>query len=119
MNKPTAVRQRTRKQGSEGTIVKQASHVVSGETVSEAQTVERMPNVCDDPNPAYVGVTGAVTKQPVKFESVKVQVSISLPCPATEQAIRETYDRASLLVEEFVGIELENAMQQHGGGQFE
>lgn len=79
-----------------------------------AETNERFAGT-DEPSPAYVGVTGTITKSPRQYESVKVSVSVTLPCPPTEQKVRETFDKASILVDELIGLQLENSMAAYGG----
>jgi hypothetical protein len=81
---------------------------VSGKVTSSESTTEKFKGT-DCLNPAYVGVMGSVTKNLGNYEAVRVQVSISLPCESDEASVRKTFDKASEMVDEFVGIELENA----------
>ena len=59
--------------------------------------------------PAYVKVSASVTKQPRPYESVRVQVDISLPCNPVGSEIEHAYDIASSWVNEKIQEELEYA----------
>ena len=108
MQTPARIRQRTKQQGNEGSVTKAVERKVSGKVTSSETTTEKFSGT-DCLNPAYVGVMGSVTKNLGNYEAVRVQVSVSLPCAGNESAVRKTFDKASELVDEFVGIELENA----------
>jgi hypothetical protein len=108
MNEPSAIRRQKKKQGNEGSITKSVEHRTSGKVVSSAESTEKFKGT-DCINPAYVGVMGSVTKNMGNYEAVRVQVSVSLPCDPKDASIRKTFDQASSMVDEFVGIELENA----------
>ena len=59
------------------------------------------------PHPAYVTVKGGLTKTtPIKFESVRVDVSICMPCLPTDAAIEETYTHISGTVDDLINREL-------------
>ncbi len=59
-------------------------------------------------NPAHVSVMGKVTKNLGDYNSAQVSVGITLPCEATEEALEETYKRASAWVSAKIETELEN-----------
>lgn len=58
---------------------------------------------------AYVRVGGSVTKNLGDYNSAKVEVSVSLPCYPTPEEIDRTYREASLMVDGYVGRELDIA----------
>ena len=87
MRQPTNIRARTRKSGGRGTVT--TSRKVSGEEdVEESHEVEAELNTV---NPAYVGVTQGLTKNVGDYNSVKIGVSVSLPCNPNEDEKRLAY----------------------------
>lgn len=64
----------------------------------------------DTLNPAYVTVQGGLTKNTGNYESVKISVTVSLPCPPDQESVRATYERASDLVDEYLKEEYEAAV---------
>lgn len=108
MNEPSNVRRRKRQQGNEGSVSKSVEKREAGKVVSSSEVTEKFKGT-NSLNPAYVGVMGSVTKNMGNYEAVRVQVSVSLPCDPTDAGVRKTFDQASSMVDEFIGIELENA----------
>lgn len=107
MSEPTRVRKRRRVNGTEGTAVRSITKKQSGEVVSESSDVTRFASV-DEPAPAYVTISGKLTKNLGNYESVQIGVSVTLPCPPTSKDVHAIRERASKMVEEFVDMELQN-----------
>lgn len=59
---------------------------------------------------ARVQVKGGVTKNMDNFESIRVDVSVELPCAPTPAAVDKAYKAASDMVDKFIVDELERAM---------
>lgn len=57
----------------------------------------------------YVNVDGGITKNMGDFNSVRVRVSISLPCYPEDTEIRRAYVHASTLIDELLPSELDKA----------
>lgn len=57
--------------------------------------------------PAYVKVGAGLTISMGNFESLRVDVSISMPCMPTEQAINDAYETVSQMVADKVADEQE------------
>ena len=113
MDTPTRIRRRVVRQGTEGSITKTMEKKDHGVVVKSAEKTEKF-KAESIINPAYVTVNGSVTKNTGNFESVRVQVGISLPCLADEKTVTKTFNRLSEMVEQFVGIELDNALGEDG-----
>lgn len=77
------------------------------ETVRE--TDEPIPVTLFETSPAYVRVSASATKNLGNFNSVKVQVDISLPCYPEGTEIDRVYDIASAWVNQKIQDELEFA----------
>ena len=110
---PLRVRKRVAKKGNEGTVTKSVEKKNRGVVVSSSENVEKFKGA-ECLNPAYVTVNGSITKNLGDFNSIRVQVGISLPCEPAELEVRATFDKASAMVDEFVGLELENALGSEG-----
>lgn len=57
----------------------------------------------------YVNVDGGITKNMGDYNSVRVRVSISLPCYPEDTEIRRAYQHASTLIDELLPAELDKA----------
>lgn len=77
-------------------------------TVDKAESNEKFA-ASDEPNPAYVQTKVGFTKNLGDYESLRVDVSISVPVKATEKAIRRGFDKVSEMTEELLALEIENA----------
>jgi len=55
--------------------------------------------------PAYVSVAAGRTINMGDFNTLRLDVSITLPCRADNQSIEDTYEQASDLVAEYLGEE--------------
>ena len=91
----------------EGTVSKKVTHKSGAEVVKETENTDKF-YVGDEVNPAYVGVTVGYTKNLGNYESVKVNVSISVPVKPKESEIRKSFDNVSELCEELLKTEMEN-----------
>jgi hypothetical protein len=113
MSTPTRVRQRRAVNAKEGHVIKSVEHKMQGKLIDEADTNETFVGT-DEANPAYVGVSGSTTKNLGNYESLKVSVSVNLPCAPTAPAVRKTFDAASEMVAEFIKLEIDNALGVQG-----
>ena len=110
MAKKKAARKRARKIA---TTSKSTSRTKDGKTVAAESDIEKKPVTlenCD--NPAYVKVSGGLTKSlgDGTFEFVRVDVSISMPCLPDEDSIDECYRSTAERVDEYLDEELRAAM---------
>ena len=80
----------------------------SGATVEENETMERDVHVFVT-EPAYVRVNAGVTKNMGNFESLRVDVSITMPC------YRETVDETFASLSDKVALLLDNEVDQYMG----
>lgn len=77
----------------------------------EPITKERRQAVDDLPeHPAFIQVSGGMTKNLGNYESCKLGISISVPCATDEESIRETYQRVSDLLDELMQTENDKLM---------
>jgi hypothetical protein len=60
-------------------------------------------------NPAYVKVGGGMTVSPQPYESIRIDISVSLPCGTSDREICKAKKRASAFLEEFIAEEYEKA----------
>jgi hypothetical protein len=58
----------------------------------------------------HVTVDGSITRNMGDYNSVRVRVSVSLPCYPEDSEIRRAYDHASLMIDELLPAELDKAM---------
>jgi hypothetical protein len=59
---------------------------------------------------AHVGVDGGITRNTGDFNSVRVRVSVTLPCYPEDSEIRRAYIHASNLIDELLPAELDKAL---------
>jgi hypothetical protein len=78
-----------------------------GTPVEILETV-RIPHL--EGNPAWMRIEGSVTRNLGDFNSVRVAVSVELPCNAEDSELRRCHAYGSDLVDELVGIELDRAI---------
>jgi len=111
MEENPTVRKRTRQLGS---ISKSTKQKAMGEVVATKDHTDPIP--VDEEvgeHPAYVMVKGAVTKNLGNYESIKVEVSIGMPCHNNMKAVEDTYKVISDKVDEL--IEREERLAKEGG----
>ena len=61
---------------------------------------------------AVVGVGAKVTHNTGNYNSISVNVFLSVPCEPTQKAINETYEKVSSWVEEKTDAELDYALNK-------
>lgn len=83
------------------------SRTAYGRTVERQESIEVAAFLTD---PARVRVSGGVTRNLGDYNSARVEVTVELPCYATEMEIRAAYSYASELVDSMVGLELAQAV---------
>lgn len=82
----------------------------SGATVEDNETIERDVHVFVT-DPAYVRVNAGVTKKIGEYESLRVDVSITMPCykEVVDETFTELSDKVALLldneVDQYMGVE--------------
>lgn len=97
-------------QAPKGTItVIRPQYDIGGEKTSETEIREIETPLFDGPV-AYVRVGSSITKNMGNFNSIKADVSVSLPCYATESEVVRVADLASELVHNILYAEVENAV---------
>lgn len=111
---PTAVRQRTRQTGGRGTVLVERTVRQNGEEATTTSPSREIEEKVELANPAYVSVNGGLTKNMGDYNSVKIGVSVSLPSGTSDEELRETYQRASALVDEFMDGEYRAAIEDVG-----
>jgi hypothetical protein len=79
-------------------------HRQGGTVVNETQSSPVQPE--PGPGEARVYVEGSVTHNMGDYNSVRVAVGVSFPCPATNMAVDETYEYLSGKVDELLESEL-------------
>jgi hypothetical protein len=110
------VRHRTRKKNSEGTITKSMTKKVSGEVTDNVEVIERFPfHTPSSKDPAYVCVSLSETRAPINFESVKVSISVTVPCDPNQSSITQAFDKTAEMTENFLSIEMGNALEEYNG----
>lgn len=102
---------RARKRGARGSI-SVSSTVTKGGEKSESETVSKEMTREVPDNPAYVGVSGGMTKNLGDFNSAKINVSVTLPCENTQDALQATYEEASELVDGWLDSEYKKAVEE-------
>jgi len=96
------------------TVTRSSTGKISKEEIDLRNDVEHQPvdDLQDITNPAYVRVNAGVTKSVGKFESIRVDVSVEMPCAPDEKAIKRTYRQASELVDGYMDKEIEYAKER-------
>lgn len=106
MTTPVRVRQRTRLTGGNGSVT--TSRAVTGQ--DDVSNTRNFQESLEHPNPAYVGVNQNFTRNMGDYNSIKIGVHVSMPCAPDEDSIRETYEKVSTLVSDFLDEEYEAAV---------
>lgn len=102
---PARARTRTRKRGARGSAHTTRT-VRKGDDESTVSPPSReFEEEVSTPDPAYVSVGGGLTKNMGDYNSVKISVSVTLPCDPDEDSVRECYEKTSKLVDEFLDDE--------------
>lgn len=98
----------------EGKVIATTEKRIGKETVSSKQKVEYIKESDLPPDPAYVSIGAGLTENLGNFESLRLDVRVSLPCGNDDTAIRQASKRASALVQEFIEQERRNALGDDG-----
>lgn len=83
--------------------------VVDETNESKAFPVDGLP-----PDPGYVRVGAGITENLGNFESLRIDVSVSLPCGTSDDEIRAAKTRAANYVVEFIEEERQKALGTEG-----
>lgn len=94
-----------RQRGVMGEINKTVEHKQGNEVVKDEEEIQTTDIIEFEEEPAVVEVTGSSTYNLGNYNSAKVGVSIRIPCDNTDEAIRETYNKCSDYVLEFINNE--------------
>lgn len=106
-----SVRKRTRQRGARGAIQTSRATRIAGETEEDVSETSKEFQERVEGEPAYIGVTGGLTKNLGNFNSCKVSVTVSLPfTDGGDDSARAAYSRASGLVDEFLDSEYKKAI---------
>lgn len=65
--------------------------------------------------PAYVRVGAGVTRSPVQFESIRIDVAITYPC--YKEQVEEVFPRVAEMVNKYLDEEMENYGIHTGEGE--
>ena len=104
--KKKTTRRRTRAKRSVSTKVEQDSRVI------EDKTTEHEDGALDCEHAAQVSVGNKVTRNMGDYNSLTVSVHVSIPCVPTDDEIRRTYERGSMLVDSLMEDEFTKASAQ-------
>lgn len=98
----------------DGKVHTSVERKVGKEAVSTKQKVDyiRTDNLPADP--AYVSIGAGLTENLGNFESLRIDVRVSLPCDNNDKSIKQSADRASKLVQEFIEQERRAALGDEG-----
>lgn len=80
--------------------------------IAESTPIHPMDEFTNNEPHAMVGVEGSLTKNLGNFESLRVQVSITLPSRSDNESVRATFNNAAAMVDEFINIEIQKATGQ-------
>ena len=65
---------------------------------------------------AQVSISGGLTRNQGDFNSIRVDVGVTLPCAATSEGVQQARDMAGRLVDQFIAEELDLATGTVGDG---
>lgn len=114
MKSVNPARKRTRRASGRGSVVKQSTVLVEGETDETSSEISEDFDVplSGNQEPAYVSVTGGMTKNLGDYNSAKLSVTVTLPFDYTgeDSEVRDAYAKSSALVDEFLDEEYKKAV---------
>jgi hypothetical protein len=98
----------------EGRVTATSEKKVGGESLGATQKtmplkVKKLPA-----DPAYVSIGAGLTENLGNFESLRIDVRVSLPCGESTKAVKSAAKRASTLVQEFIESERKAALGTEG-----
>ena len=105
----TRARTRTR-QRSTGAQSTDVTHRKDGQETALKEDAKAVVVEGVHPTPAYVRVTGGATHNMGNYESVRVSVSVEMPCDPNEDAVRNTYQQLSQWVDSMIQQETDLAL---------
>lgn len=79
---------------------------------ADEEAKEEMEIMQFDSDPAYVKVAAGVTKNLGNYESLRVDVSISVPCYV--EVVQETFDAVAEQVSDLLADEVANYLEDEG-----
>jgi hypothetical protein len=85
-----------------GTLSRSTETKSRGQTIDKQEATEKIPSPESIVNPAYVVVKGGMTINTGNFESARIDVSISMPCLATQDEVMKTYKEISAWVDDLL-----------------
>jgi hypothetical protein len=88
---------------------KHAKEIIRETNESKSIAMDGLP-----PDPAYVRVGAGVTENLGNFESLRIDVSVTLPCGTSDAEIRAAKTRAADFVVEFIEDERQKALGTEG-----
>lgn len=96
-----------KKQRTRGSVSVSSQTKINGSNESK-ETTDSAYVELNTPSPAYVKVSGGLTKNMGDYNSVRIDVAVTMPCLPTDQDVRSTYESVSKLVDELLSKELNN-----------
>ena len=102
----------TRRRAVVGEVSTTTIHSKSGQILEEKTEASKPPQKTSATPKAMVGVEGSVTRNLGNFESLRVQVSITLPSECDDESVRDTFENAASMVDEFIQLEIQRACGQ-------
>ena len=109
---PTPTPTLTRRREVAGEVSTTTIHSKSGQVLEEKTEASKPPQKTSATPKAMVGVEGSVTRNLGNFESLRVQVSITLPSECDDESVRNTFENAASMVDEFIQLEIQRACGQ-------
>jgi len=98
----------------DGKVHTSVERKVGKETVAAKQKVAYIRTDSLPADPAYVSIGAGLTENLGNFESLRIDARVSLPCANDDVVIKQTAERASKLVQEFIEQERRAALGQEG-----
>jgi hypothetical protein len=106
----SVVRDRIRKRA-QTSVSKEVVHKVGREIIhqEEAETKRAPLDIGDLEHPAYLEVGGGVTRNMGDFNSVRINVSLRMPCRTDDVSIQAAFSHLTTMVDTMVDEALEEA----------
>ncbi len=101
---PTRTKRKTAKQGTPMTKRVTAKLYTYGDLDAEERIVDDLEVVCFETEPAYVRVNGGFTENLGDYRSLRIDVSISVPC--YQELVTETYEEIAAQVNDLLITEV-------------
>lgn len=116
---PAPVRRRTRSTVARGTATVSTQKKVSGEELTSAPPKTHDFEIpVEGANPAYLAMGIAFTKNLGNYESLKINVQVSLPCANNDEAISACRKKVAKMCDRWLDYEFEQVEAgKHVGNQ--